>query len=192
MGVDGWIAIVLAAGQGKRMGGPKALMGVGGRPWWLVQQERLAEAGAPALWVVSNTVFREMVNSEEPPARGLVADSAAPMFESIRRGVEAARPHASRGVFILPVDVPAPPAMTWEALAAAAGDRVAVPTFGGEHGHPVALSAAWLARSFPLAPDAEDRLDHLIEGHVSYLAVDDPTVVVNLNTPDEVAAWLDH
>jgi CTP:molybdopterin cytidylyltransferase MocA len=190
MAVDGWIAVVLAAGQGRRMGGPKALMEIGGRPWWAVQQERLAGAGVAALWVVSDPVFREMVNAQEPPARGLVADSAAPMFNSIRRGIEAARPHASHGIFILPVDVPAPRDATWEALAAAAGDRVAVPTFGGEHGHPVALSAAWLDRSFPSAPDAGDRLDDLIEGHVSYLAVDDPTVVVNLNTPDDVAAWL--
>jgi CTP:molybdopterin cytidylyltransferase MocA len=176
----GWTALVLAAGHGRRMGVPKALMTVGGRGWWRVQEERLTRAGVDRLWVVSPQVGAAV----HGPA---VVESSpdAPMFASVLAGV-AARPNAS--LFILPVDVPAPGPDIWRALAAAAGDRVAVPTFNGEHGHPVALSRLWIDRA--LKPAGETmRLDHLIAPDTVYIPVHDRAVLVNLNTPDDARAW---
>ena len=51
--------VVLAAGRGTRMGGPKALMEVRGRVWWRWQREWLAPAeaaGATVVWLVSPVV----------------------------------------------------------------------------------------------------------------------------------------
>ena len=52
--------LVLAAGRGRRMGGPKALMMVEGEPWWMRQRRRIAEVGIPMTWVVSPQVLDEM------------------------------------------------------------------------------------------------------------------------------------
>jgi CTP:molybdopterin cytidylyltransferase MocA len=109
----GWTAIVLAAGRGRRMGGPKALMTVGGLPWWQTQESRLAAAGVQRLWVVSAEVERAMRSGPAVAPPLVPADPDAPMFESVRAGVSAAGA-ASGGAFILPVDVPAPGRSTWQ------------------------------------------------------------------------------
>lgn len=180
-----WVAIVLAAGRGTRMGGPKALMSVRGRAWWRVQEERLERAGVERVWVVSREVEAVMAGEEGAPGRRVIGDSAAPMFASVLAGVGEAR---GAGVFVLPVDVPAPGGAVFGALAAGAGDGVAVPVFQGKRGHPAALSARWVgARLASALPD--QRLDALIAEDVVEVEVQDSVVLVNLNTPAEVRAW---
>lgn len=162
------------------MGGPKALMTVGGQPWWRVQEQRLALAGIARLWVVSPDV--------RAAVRGLTtadADPDCPMFASVLAGVRAAQ---GVGLFILPVDVPAPGPDVWRSLAAAAGGGVAVPTFNGKRGHPIALSRLWIDRVLS-HPGNNGRLDRLSAPDTLDVAVADPGVLVNLNTPDEVRAW---
>lgn len=176
----GWTAVVLAAGRGRRMGGPKALMRVVGREWWRLQEERLEHAGVHRVWVVSPAVRAQV--------RGLTtaeADPDAPMFASVLAGMRAA---PGAGLFILPVDVPAPGPDVWRLLAAAADAGVAVPTSHGERGHPIALSRPWIDRVLSRAGH-EDRLDHLIGPDVVEVPVADPGVLANLNTPGDVRAW---
>src|SRR5262249_41385735 len=107
------------------MGGPKALMRVHGRAWWEAQEEWLDRGGAARLWVVSPEVRAAMTGCGSPIIEG---NPEAPMFESVQAGVVA----AGGSVFVQPVDVPACGSQTLEALAAAAGDRVAVPAFDGK------------------------------------------------------------
>jgi len=174
------------------MGGPKALMRVGGQGWWEIQEERLERAGATRIWVVSPEVRRAMSRCA---SRMVDGDPAAPMFQSVKAGIAA----AGDSVFVLPVDVPACGRETLEALAAAAEDRVTVPTFGGKRGHPVGLSAVWIRRVLSplfrgecLRPEVsleKLRLDQLIAADEREVAVDDPAVVVNLNTPEDLARW---
>jgi hypothetical protein len=58
----------------------------------------------------------------------------------------------------------------------------------GVHGHPIWLSWAFVEREvLPAAPEA--RLDALIGQRTSYVQVDDASVAMNLNTPEEVRAW---
>ncbi len=92
------------------------------------------------------------------------------------------------GVYVLPVDVPAPLPDVFNALAGAA---VAVPTCAGKSGHPVYLSSEWIERVLlPVAGRRDGRLDELIRPDALHVPVTDPSVTVNLNTPDDVATWL--
>jgi CTP:molybdopterin cytidylyltransferase MocA len=177
------------------MGGPKALMLIGDRPWWRVQQRRLIDAGCAPLWVVSPQVRAALSREPDAPTSLIESDPDAPMFASLRRGVE----HTAVGTpashtFVLPVDVPAPDRATWIALAEAAGSGVAVPALEGRRGHPVCLSARWIERVLGPAVRAGDadalRLDVLIAGRAAEIAVADASVTTNLNTPDDVARWL--
>lgn len=184
--------LVLAAGRGRRMGGPKALMPVGGRPWHHWQSERLARLDFPATWVVSPAVARAML--AEPPPTGapplVTADPDAPMFASVHAGLQSLASTPPRGVFILPVDVPAPLSLDWHALAAL--DPVAAPRHLARRGHPLWLAWPWAAaRGLTAATcPADARLDELIRADVQTLDTTDPDTVVNLNTPADVAAWL--
>jgi CTP:molybdopterin cytidylyltransferase MocA len=168
------------------MGGPKALMPVAGRAWWKVQEERLAHAGVARTWVVSDPVRRAISTHAHPPAHMASADPDAPMFASVLAGAAAAGPGA--GLFILPVDVPAPARYVFLALRAAAQHRASVPTLHGHRGHPIALSPSWAARALAHA-NPDQRLDHLTARDTVEVEVSDPAVLVNLNTPEDAAAW---
>jgi CTP:molybdopterin cytidylyltransferase MocA len=179
-----WCVLVLAAGRGARMGGPKALMQVRGRAWWQVQEERLGSI--PRVWVASPIVADAMRACRAPIRLG---NPDSPMFDSIRAGLTSALHSTTAGVFILPVDVPAPWLRTLESLAAATGVGVALPAFAGQRGHPAALSRRWIERVLLPAP-AGARLDRLIGPDAIELPVEDASVVVNLNTPRDVERWL--
>jgi CTP:molybdopterin cytidylyltransferase MocA len=194
LGADGsrLPVIVLAAGRGKRMGGPKALMNVAGGPWWVVQSCRFDQAGVTPVWVLSPQVLREIGPELRIAADDqliLESDPDAPMFQSVRAGLRALHVRPPRGVYILPIDVPAPWKDVWQALAA--NGPVAVPTFRGENGHPVYLSWDFVKEHIPLDGPAHGRLDHIIGPYAKYVPVKNPDVTYNLNTPERVRAFED-
>ena len=89
--------LVLAAGRGRRMGGPKALMQVHGQPWWRLQRERLAAAGVESLWIASPDVAAAWTDIPDAPRHLTTAPAAdapphstpepLPMFASLMLGV---------------------------------------------------------------------------------------------------------
>jgi CTP:molybdopterin cytidylyltransferase MocA len=200
--------LVLAAGKGTRMGGPKALMNVGGRVWWKQQQERLERVGVGGVtWVVSPVVRAAMAAEGGAGGAGeaggagvrvVEADPEKPMFASLLVGLELLRSRPPQRVFVLPVDCPAAEPGVWTRLAET--DGVAVPQYGEKHGHPVCL--AWSFVSGPMDravkecrlsgrdPGHQLRLDHLVNKAVTAVAVNDSDVAVNLNSAAAVAIWL--
>lgn len=181
--------IVLAAGHGRRMGGPKAMMQVEGRAWWLHQVRRLRELSIESLWVVSHTV-REGIASEHGEFVTCVeANPDDPMFESLLAGMRAFEGHDLRGMFVLPVDVPVPSLGVWQKLAGSV--RPAQPVYAGRRGHPVYLPWEWWRHRATQLPNAHDaRLDRLIAGESVRVEVDDPSICQDLNTPEDLERWL--
>lgn len=189
------------------MGGPKALMFVGGRRWIDVQRKRLAGIPIEVTWVVSPEV-RDAIRdwSYDPrPASVVIGDSTAPMFASLLLGLGAAvaesagTGHSAQkggGAFVLPVDVPAPRALVWEALAQTR--EVAAPMFNGRRGHPVFLPWGRVGTLLATggveeggAGDGEPRLDRLVDKEATVVSVDDRDITINLNRPADVQAWLE-
>lgn len=184
--------LVLAAGRGRRMGGPKALMEVMGRPWWRWQRQRLSPVGLPEVWVVSPEVregiARESSSTAMPPLL-IEASPDQPMFASLLAGLDAPRVRDGSGVFVLPVDVPAPRPPVWAALAKT--DRPAAPRWRGCGGHPLFLPHAWVNDHLPPMTDPAGRLDRLVAPDLLPVDVDDPSVRFNFNTPADVQSWLE-
>ncbi len=193
--------LVLGAGKGSRMGGHKIVMNVGGRPWFEWQRERLERVLCRTLWMVPVGVPGLSNPPDAPAARGISMATAwggdnAPMFMSFLAGLYIIRSGCTErragGLFVLPIDTPAPAPRVWHRLATSG--RVAVPSFRGSRGHPVFLPWTWIADRIMPAVDAAHpstlRLDHLIAPDITLIEVDDPDVAVNLNTPDDVVAWL--
>jgi CTP:molybdopterin cytidylyltransferase MocA len=182
--------IVLAAGRGTRAGGPKALHRVGDQLWWQLQARRLSHTQIPARWVVSDVVARA-IHQHNSQIHTVRADDSAPMFASILAGVQNIKDEA-RGVFILPVDVPAPHPDTFrrlaEALSASSTHNAAVPSHDGKHGHPIYLPWRFVReRLLGRAHSPDDRLDRMIEASRLEVPVDDPCVLLNLNTAADFA-----
>jgi CTP:molybdopterin cytidylyltransferase MocA len=139
--LDRFGCIILAAGRGSRISGPKALLDYKGSPWLFEQLRRVSTCGIRSC--------KAVVTAELVPALGAVSaslivnprtDDPYP-FSSIQVGV-AEMADGLEGLFVLPVDVPAAGAEVWLKMAVALEGSVQVvhPVRGGHAGHPVLLS----------------------------------------------------
>jgi molybdenum cofactor cytidylyltransferase len=123
------------------------------------------------------------------PSRGQFSSLQVGLREVLNRGRDAA--------VITLVDRPPVSAGTIHALRAAfeaASQNIwaVVPEFSGQHGHPY-LAGRELIEAFLQAPataTARD-IEHRHQQHIQYVAVSDPCVTVNVNTPEEYAALLE-
>lgn len=173
------------------MGGPKAIMQVAGRPWWHWQRERMGLTGLSQHWVMSRSVRHAIPTAEIAEATESASD--APMFDSVvlgLNGILASGKALGFGVFVLPVDVPSPGAAVYEALIGAG--EAAAPMHGDRKGHPLLMPWSFI-RSHVLAAsrsadEASRRLDRLVRPRL--VPVDDRSVITNLNTPEDVQAWV--
>lgn len=179
--------IILGAGRGERMGGPKALLVIEGEPLYLrhVRRARLAGCGDVIL-VTNREVAREL-----PPEPGLriVLSDEDETSGSVARGCTALGDAVV--VLLTPVDVLPATTRTIELLFQAIRDgaEAATPSFHGRGGHPVlcrreVLSAYVAAPPFPTLRDALARLG---EKRVR-VEVTDPHVTRDLNRPDDIRA----
>lgn len=187
-------AIVLAAGKGERMGRPKALVEWDGRPFLAHVLETLAAAAAAPIAVVLDPASADFAEAKKlaESAGAAVVDNPKPergMLSSIRHGL-AALGGASHAA-ILPVDHPGIRTRTLDALflhARNTPDRIVVPTWEGRRGHPGVFPAA----RFPdlmAAPD-EEGARAVLRSHANLVLevrVDDPAVVRDLDTPEDLA-----
>jgi len=135
------VAIVLAAGEGRRIGGPKALLRLGEetfleRAFRLFSREDVADVvgvvGAEAERVIGQT--RGSVRS-----RLVVNDRwREGMLTSVWAGLGAARDIDADAVLLHPVDHPvvAPPTIGRVVAALGKGAFAAVPSWDGHRGHP--------------------------------------------------------
>lgn len=180
--------VLLAGGASSRMGVPKGLVQVDGRPWiehQLCAAERVASSRAVvvlgfehARYVreVRNLATRAVVTVNPAPERG--------PFTSLQCGL--AHVAADVPVFVLPVDVPAPGERTWASLYAALGSGVdaTLPVHEGHGGHPVLLSPAFVRVLLGLG--GRTRLDFELQKRVVVrVPVEDPRVLCNLNRPED-------
>lgn len=179
--------LVLAAGRGKRMGTPKALMEVEGRVWWQMQAAAIERLGLESTWVVSPEVRDAMEASGGCPSELVLGEPDSPMFTSLVVGLERLREEQPRGVFVLPVDVPVASRTVWDLLAG--GGRVVVPRVGGRSGHPVYLRWDWIEEVLFDGEMQGRRLDEMVRPAAVFVDVLDRASVLNLNTPEDVVAW---
>ncbi len=195
-------AVLLAAGRGRRMGGPKALLTVEGRPLIADSLAVLRRAGITRAAVVVGPDADAVRALVRGPRVAVVRNDAPERgpFSSLVLGLTALRDEAGSlppGAFILPVDVPCPRADVLAALASRAespGVRAAVPVAEGRGGHPVVLTAEGIERVLTGSlRSAEARLDRLLHSWgaaVVRVPVADRSVLVDLNTPADYAAFL--
>jgi CTP:molybdopterin cytidylyltransferase MocA len=134
--------VLLAAGAGRRYGGPKALV-----PGWLPDRVRALEDGGCAPVVVVLGAAAEQARTLVPvDARTVVASRwAGGMGESLRAGLDALTGLDVHAALVALVDTPGLTAAAVERLVRRAGERtpadfaLAQAGYDGRPGHPVLL-----------------------------------------------------
>jgi CTP:molybdopterin cytidylyltransferase MocA len=177
--------LILAGGLGERFGGPKMLARLPDGATFLERcAATLVEAGAaPVIATVPpGTPVTAPMGVDLVPLPAADLDMLASIRVGLGRLLEASEWIA---VAVLPVDHPLVAAASVRALAAIPAPCT-VPVYRGKRGHPVCL-----ARSVALAIVREELpgptlRDALRAAGRHDVAVDDPGVVANCNTPDRL------
>ena len=187
------LAVVLAAGVGRRMGGPKALLMVDGKPLVESHVQRLTEAGCRPIVVVVRAAIATQVRyllHETPEAQLCVADTTS-MAASLAAALGSVSARFSRAVIVSPIDMlPVRPATLEALLEAVMAPQVhaATPRYQALGGHPIVARES-LVQAFRdgYAGTLRDLLRGA-EAHRRRLDLDDPAVVGDLDTPSDLAA----
>lgn len=168
---------LLAAGRGRRAGGPKAWGPYAGKTLLEAQIGFLATVTAPEnVDIAIQGEWLERCRALSPRVNWIAADPDAAPIASLQALLRAAPRSRS---FILHVDMPVFDLRVWRALEAAPGD--AVPVYEGRRGHPVLLSAETLDDAAGLDP-ATGRLDEFLRGRaVAEVPVATDVILANLN-----------
>jgi len=186
-------AIVLAAGEGRRLGGPKALLPLADGTFASVAASVFDRADVAARVVVLGAqAERVAAQARWPSGVTLVVNRrwAEGMLTSVWAGLDAAEPLAVDAVLVHPVDNPLVAEATVTAVleALAQGAIIAVPSHGGRRGHPAGFArAAWPAlRAAALDDGARSVLAERPEWVVHVPA--GPDCLVDIDTPEALEA----
>ncbi|APR87146.1 hypothetical protein A7982_12495 [Minicystis rosea] len=193
-------AIVLAAGTGKRLGGPKALLAwpsAKGKeiPIAVAHAEaRLVAECARVLVVTRKAMMKPLLGHVRPGLDLLASDAPDEQGPAGSLAFAVPRLLDAEIVIVTPVDTPPAKAETVQKLLAQLEANPALlaarPVYKGRAGHPVALRRAALERY--AAPDPPPLRDHLraLGDAVGDVEVSDTTVLIDLNTPADVMGLL--
>ncbi len=136
--------IVLAAGFGRRLGTPKALLRLGGETFHRRAVAALRQAGLDVVVIVNPEVEDALPEPLPGEFRTINRDpdQDGGMLASVRLGIDWAAGQGATGVVVLPVDHPLVTGEDVRAVAdrLLAGISVAVACHGGRRGHPVGIS----------------------------------------------------
>lgn len=190
---SGVVGVVLAAGRSSRMGTPKALLPLDGRTFIERIIDAMREGGCTRVIVVTGVEATgggaEVAQLAESLGANVVVNPVvgSEQIDSLRLALRSAGPDAA-AVVMSPVDSPAIEASIVQGLLASIQDgaEVAVPTFGGRRGHPVAFSGE-LIKEF-LEGDLPEGARTVFRRHAAKtraIPVEDAGVLLDIDTPED-------
>ncbi len=184
-------AIVLAAGTSSRMGSPKPLLTLGGRPLLERVLETVRDAAVDDIVVVLGHEADRVRDGVSFDGTHAVVNPAyiEGMSTSLQAGLRAADPR-SDGFLIVLGDQPFVQSATINTLIERRNGsqaKILIPTYGGARGNPVLLDRS-------LSEDVQsitgDQGCRAIFGHhtrgILEVPVDDPGILVDLDTPEQI------
>jgi molybdenum cofactor cytidylyltransferase len=197
--------LILAAGESSRMGTDKALL-----PWppqaaGQPTKETFLSAAIRSLTLSTDFVLIVAGRNEAALAPIAYADGASLImnpdpsrgqFSSLQVGLHEVLNRGRDAAVITLVD--RPPVSTATVLklrdayeSAAQNIWAVVPEFSGKHGHPYLLGRELIEVFLQASPTANAQdIEHRYQEHIQYVAVNDPFVALNINTPEDYAALL--
>ena len=121
-------------------------------------------------------------------------DPGRGQFSSLQVGLREVLKRGRDGAMVTLVDRPPAKPATLQHLcdafgvAAEAGKWAVVPEYGGKHGHPILVGREMIEEFLRATAAATAReIEHKNQKHIEYVPVDDPFVVMNVDTPQDYA-----
>jgi molybdenum cofactor cytidylyltransferase len=178
--------LILAAGESRRMGSPKALLQYRGATFLDTLASLFAERCCPTIVVLGAHAdsIRLSVRGNIPGVRLVHNENyLSGMTSSLQTGLRAVPADASGVLFTL-VDHPAVSAETLDKLLAPPLPLLRIPRFAGERGHPVWFRRELIAE-FLAVPSggAANQVTRAHRAETEFLDVDDPGVVADIDDP---------
>jgi len=196
--------VILAAGASTRMGTDKALL-----PWPPLSPGKPPSdttflSSAILSLLPSNDLVIVVVGENEASLAPVVYSNGASLvrnpapdhgqFSSLRVGLQEVLNRGRDAAMVTLVDRPPASLATLQTLCAAFMSRpdetwAVIPEFGGKHGHPFLIGREMMEVFLRASPTSTAReIEHQNQQHISYVAVDDPAVTLNVDTPQDYAA----
>jgi molybdenum cofactor cytidylyltransferase len=195
--------LILAAGDSSRMGRDKALL-----PWppqvtgQALSSDTFLSAAIRSLARATEFVVVVVGKNEAALAPIIYAhgaslvvnpDPARGQFSSLQVGLHEVLNHGRDAAMVTLVDRPPVSTATVQTLrdtfeSADQNIWAVVPAFAGKHGHPYLVGREMMEAFLrvPATSIARD-IEHAHQAHIQYLSVDDPLIVLNINTPEDYA-----
>jgi len=184
--------LILAAGESRRMGSPKALLRYRDETFLDTLTALLARFCAPVIVVLGAHAAEIRAASTRPATFVVNPDFALGMTTSLQVGLRAVPPEADGVLFTL-VDHPAASSSTLDALLAAANpddaSLVRVPRYRAKRGHPIWFSRELMPEFLALPADgpARDVVARYLD-RTEYLDLEDPGIVADIDSPEDYRA----
>jgi molybdenum cofactor cytidylyltransferase len=191
-------SITLAAGDSERMGKPKALLKIGPLVFLETIFNLLEEAKYDPQIIVLGNDFKEIFQSLQKKRKILFLRNQFPekgQLYSLQCGLKHV-PGDVPGCLVVLVDHPLVSLTTYLSIHEAAQNfpyKIIIPVFEGKRGHPVYFGKKYFndLLTAPLLEGAR----HVVqknENSVLELPVDDPGVLVDIDTPEEYNQYLEN
>jgi CTP:molybdopterin cytidylyltransferase MocA len=184
--------VILAAGASSRMGRDKALL-----PWrdgtFLSAAIRALQPATELVIVVAGANAANLAPIADADAAFLTVNPNPQQgqFSSLRVGLREVLNYGRDAAIVTLVDRPPAEVETIQQIRAAflGGDEqtwAVVPEYQGKHGHPFVIGREMIEAflSAPVHSSARE-VEHANQAHIRYLAVSDPLVVANVDTPED-------
>lgn len=185
--------LILAAGESRRMGSPKALLLYEGETF-LDRLIRLFSLHCSPVIAVLGAHRDRVRTGIQRAAEALLVenpDFLQGQLSSMQCGLRAV-PAQADGVLFTLVDHPAVRPETLAALAGAHGPaRLRIPRYGSRRGHPMWFSKSLIAEFLALPATASAR--EVVTSHadgIAYIPVDDAGILADVDDPAAYAALL--
>ncbi len=182
--------LILAAGESSRMGTDKALLAYHGRTFLEAILSTCREGGLDRLVVVLGHHAREIQHALNLEGAEVVVNQnyRRGQTSSLQAGLKALETAEPEAIVLCLVDHPAVSAETIRKLVAAfqpSRSPLAIPTFQGQHGHPVLIGRALFEQLKKLSPDEGANAVIRKYRHLTkFIEVDDRGILLDVDDPE--------
>ena len=186
-------ALVLAAGSSKRFGSRKLIAKLPGGETVLRRTLNRIKLALPNVTVISSIELYSSISLSDSHSDieiEIFADSHKGMGASLSHGIKLSQ--KSNACLVCLADMPFIQTSTYREIASKlTKNNIVVPVYKGKQGNPVGFGERFFRELASLSGDKGGRtLIDKYSDSTSYISVDDPTILYDIDTPEDLEKYI--